>query len=159
MDEPDTPSALEAALRAAAKSYLAARKAAEAERSGRAELLAVMARLSLPPAELDRLRDAASASELPVDLRSRLAERIAREERRLLRLGRAGHPRYELSRHIAVRRAAKWLSGRPVTGTAEDFPFASGSELNRRFKRRNRAIPALRLAPGRRGRAPSLADR
>ncbi|MCW4113841.1 hypothetical protein NPA31_002535 [Aurantimonas sp. MSK8Z-1] len=108
---------LEDRLRQAAKRHAASLREAEAASRSAAQLSSAFLRLGLNIGEIGRLDLRQGSDRVPAALREELQTRAAADLRRLLRLARAGHPAYDLNRHIAARRLLAWLAG--GTGTAK----------------------------------------
>lgn len=111
MDFDDCLRPLEKALGRAAKAHIEALRRAEEATAKRAEITATLRRLGFSPDEVEIAAAAGSARELAAGLATRLSERVSSELKRLSRLGRAGHPGYDLNRHITVRRVMLWADG------------------------------------------------
>ena len=141
---------MEAALRAAVLAHrIALRARLQSETKG-FELRFLCARLGFAAGELDAIAANSDAAGLPPALRETLRQRLAAEATRLARLARAASPRYDINRHIAVRRAIAWAEAvppPPMPGTPDDK--RSGWTLNGRFRRSrgSRRHPPQRPAP------------
>lgn len=89
--------------------------------------------------------EAAHPGRLAAGRRRDIADRLRLEEARLCRLARAADPRYDLNRHIGIRRlAARLAAAEPEAPAAPP----SGRELNGRFRspRARRPAQAATLA-------------
>ena len=127
---------LDAALAAAIRRYVEAQRRSLATAPRCLETVVLLRRLGL---DEPALRDALAAQDparLPGPLRERLRERLAAELGRLSRQARSGDSRYDLTRHIAVRRLASWLAGHPVARGDPADERSPGRVLNARFVRR-----------------------
>jgi len=144
--------ALETRLRAAVHAFAAGLAEASAPVFGASPRL-VLARLApdLSVEEADR------PETLPTARRQALADRLRGEDARLARLARAADARYDLNRHIALRRLLRRIEAAGTQTPAPAHP-ASGRELNRRFAGRrpspsrqpaacNGTGPAVAVAP------------
>lgn len=127
---------LDAALAAAIRRYVEARRRSLATPPRRLETVVLLRRLGL---DEPALRDAVAANDadlLAGPLRERAREKVAAEFGRLSRQARSGDSRYDINRHIAVRRLANWLEGHPVAQGDPAEERLAGRVLNARFARR-----------------------
>ncbi|WP_102957747.1 hypothetical protein [Mangrovicella endophytica] len=132
MTEKSTASPLDATLKEAVGRYLAAHRASAAEAGGRAELAALLRRfVSSTVGDSAALQSPTAFRQAVPDIR----DRLLREVRRLSRLGRAGHPAYDLNRHIALTRTLRWIDGEAAP--RETKQRLSGHALNQRFRSRS----------------------
>lgn len=144
---------LEAALAAAAASFVRASRATRQRGAAGPAHRLLAAQLRLPLADLDRLALAEAPTDVPPALLAHLKDRLERERRRLGRLARAGSARYDLGRHLAVREALRWMSGGSgETPAAEER--LSGAVLNGRFRRLGGRSPRAGAAQDATVRAP-----
>lgn len=104
--------ALENALRTAARRRRAALAVEDDRRRRGFELRFLLARLGFGTADLDAVSAAGAAATLPRRLQGEIARRLGVEAARLKRLAWSASPRYDLNRHLAVRRALLWADGR-----------------------------------------------
>ena len=110
---------MEAALRDAARRHRR-RLADESDRLRQGfEFRFLLAQLRFGIADRDAVAAASSAAVLPPALRDEIARRLRLEAARLKRFVRTGNPRYDINRHIAVRRALSWTGD----ATAEAVVF------------------------------------
>ena len=124
-------STIEASLRLAARRYNEARlRELEREVSMR-ELEGLLRRFDCDlPMDADRTIDSTVASFAP-EVSAELKRRCADALKRLARHARSADPRYDINRHMAIKRLALWLAGTAPW-------YASQSDRARHSKRRHR---------------------
>ena len=142
-------SPLTAALEGAARNHAEARRR-EAERDlSRLELAMLLRRFGLE----ERARSDAvakdDAANIPAAEAETLRAKVRAELGLLARLARRRDPRYDINRHIAVMRLARWLEGGRSWQTRETEP-GSGRSKNQRFRR------AVARRPTRQFQCPTL---
>jgi hypothetical protein len=135
---------LDAALAAAIRRYVEAQRRSVATAPRRLERVMLLLRLGLDDAMLGQALAATDASRLSEPLRVLIGERVAVELRRLSRQARGGDSRYDINRHIAVRRLANWLEGAPDTDEDAADRRTGGRVLNARFARCRKGAAAGR---------------
>ena len=103
-------STIEAHLRLAARNYNDARRRELEREVSKRELEGLLHRFDCAlPMNTDRVIDGRAAFSQPVlaELRRRCTGDLAR----LARHARAADPRYDINRHMAIKRLARWLTG------------------------------------------------
>ncbi|MEH6718904.1 MAG: hypothetical protein V7704_08500 [Aurantimonas endophytica] len=108
------------------------------------EKAVLLRRLGLDDAAVRQAIAVERATQLPAALGDWLRERVTVELRRLTRMARGAHPRYDINRHIAVRRLANWLEGSDERPAEEADERTAGRVLNVRFVRHRAAAAKLR---------------
>ncbi|MEF2551780.1 hypothetical protein VQ042_10485 [Aurantimonas sp. A2-1-M11] len=121
-------------LRAAARNYVEARRRDATRDLSRLELAALLRRFDLEPGSCDGAIAADDAALIPQRQRRALQSRLAVHLRLQARLARRGDPGYDIGRHMALKRLARWLDG-TAPWYAEPAPIGSGRAANARFRR------------------------
>ncbi len=104
-------STIEASLRLAARRYNEARRAELEREISRRELEGLLRRFDCAlPANADRAIDGTRAP-FPTDVLDTLEKRCGDALSRLARHARSADPRYDINRHMAIKRLARWLAG------------------------------------------------
>ena len=147
-------SAVEASLRLAARRYNERRRAERERDLSALELEGLLRRFdcALPPAVARAIDDPAAPFE--PELLAGLKSRCAAELTRLARHARSADPRYDINRHMAMTRLARWLAG-TAPWFAPPPPRPERSRHGRRWSRRpveesgadRRAAAGVRPAP------------
>ncbi len=127
-------SPLTAALEGAARSHAEARRR-EAQRDlSRLELAMLLRRFGLEQRALSDAVAKDDAAGISAIEAGTLRAKVRAELGLLTRLARRRDPRYDINRHIAVMRLARWLKGGRSWHLHETEP-GSGRSKNRRFRR------------------------
>lgn len=139
----DTAS-LDAALAAAIRRHAERQRRTVADELHRLEKAVLLRRLGLDDEAVRLAVAAGSGAQLPASLGAMLGERLATELKRLSRQARGADPRYDINRHIAVRRLANWLEGDQERCDGDTGERTAGRVLNARFARRRAGAAHLR---------------
>ncbi|MBB4004182.1 hypothetical protein [Aurantimonas endophytica] len=139
----DTTS-LDAALAAAIRCHAERQRRSVARDLQRLEKAVLLRRLGLDDAAVRQAIAVERATQLPAALGIWLRERVTVELQRLTRMARGAHPRYDINRHIAVRRLANWLEGHDERPAEEADERTAGRVLNARFVRHHASAAKLR---------------
>ncbi|NDV87749.1 hypothetical protein GTW51_13665 [Aurantimonas aggregata] len=139
---------LDAALAAAIRRHAERQRRSVANDLQRLEKAVLLRRLGLDDAAVRVAIAAESAAHLPTPLGVRLRERVTSELKRLTRQARGADPRYDINRHIAVRRLAHWLDGDHQKLNGETDERTAGRVLNARFRRHRAAAAKTRRRQG-----------
>ncbi|MEX6507004.1 hypothetical protein [Jiella sp. M17.18] len=119
-----------------ARRHAERRRAATAAALSRQELSALMLRLGAAGPDVDAAVEADDAARLSAERLQALRMRMDSETARLARQARSRDPRYDLNRHIAVSRLARWLTGgRRWSQEPAEAVVQPGRVLNDRFRR------------------------
>ncbi|MCP3054868.1 hypothetical protein [Aurantimonas marianensis] len=128
------PSPLTAALERAARRHAEARRREAQSDLSRIELAMLLRRFGLAREPVSDAVAAGDAAGLPEAESASLRARVRGELDLLARLARRRDPRYDINRHMAAMRLARWLEdGRPWH--APETPPGSGCSRNQRFRR------------------------
>lgn len=138
--------ALDAALAAAIRRHAERQRRSVARDLHRLDKAVLLRRLGLGDEAVQVAVAAGSAAQLPAPLGAWLRERVAIELRHLTRQARGADPRYDINRHIAVKRLSRWLGGgEDDAGEADER--TPGRVLNARFARCRNGIIQRRRRP------------
>lgn len=139
---PTDLSAIEARLRLAARRYNESRHVALERQMATRELEGLLSRFDCAlPVDADRAIGDRLAP-FPEEVSDRLKRRCADALARLSRHARAADPRYDINRHMAIKRLARWLDGTAPWHVPADDRARPG-------KRRHRNPPPVSASPSR----------